>query len=35
MHKATYRMAQTELNELKEQLQELLNLGVIRLSVPL
>jgi hypothetical protein len=31
--KASYRMAPTELKELKEQLQELLDKGFIRLSV--
>jgi hypothetical protein len=33
IHKAPYRMAPTELRELKEQLQELLNRGFIRPSV--
>jgi hypothetical protein len=34
IHKAPYRMAPTELKELKEQLEELLDRGFIRLSVP-
>jgi hypothetical protein len=33
IHKAPYRMAPTELRELKEQLQELLDRGFIRPSV--
>jgi hypothetical protein len=33
IHKAPYRMAPTELKELKEQLQELLDWGFIRPSV--